>query len=99
MEGLSSKVPLCPQHFGEQDRKDAKNISTVTGSTTRAEGVVFFSVVETPGGRRPTPSLDPSENTFSAQKYFVLRICAWFKEGPDGEALLFGEGGQNKGVY
>ena len=54
--------------------------------------------METPGGRRPTPSLDPSENTFSAQKYFVLRICAWFKEGPDGEALLFGEGGQNKGV-
>ena len=62
MDGLSEKVPSCFQHFSEQDAKDARNQTTVTGSTTRARGVAFFSVVGTPGGRQPIPSLDPSES-------------------------------------
>ena len=62
LDGLSEKVPSCFQHFSEQDAKDARNQTTVTGSTTRARGVAFFSVVGTPGGRQPIPSLDPSES-------------------------------------
>ena len=31
----------------------------------------------------------------SAQNTYILRSCAWFQEGPDGKALLFGDGGQN----
>ena len=34
----------------------------------------------------------------SAQNTYILRSCAWFQEGPDGKALLFGDGGQNKGA-
>ena len=100
MAGLSEKVHLCVHSsLSEQDAKDAENCTTVTGSTTREEGVASFSVVETPGVRQPTPLLDPSEATLSlAQNISVLRFCAWFREGPDGEALLFGDGGQNKGA-
>ena len=64
LEGLSNEVLLCPQHFGEQHPTDAENLKTATGSTTRAQGVVFSSVGETPGATRPTPLLDQSENTF-----------------------------------
>ena len=100
MDGLSEKVPPCFQHFSEQDAKDARNQTTVTGSTTRARGVAFFSVVGAPGGRQPIPSLDPSESSPLPQKIlFILRSCTWFKEGPDGKALLYGDGGRNKGAY
>ena len=101
MAGLSEKVYLCVHSsLSDQDAKDAENCTTVTGSTTREEGVASFSVVETPGVRQPTPLLDPSEATLSlARNTFVLRFCAWFREGPDGEALLFGDGGQNRGAH
>ena len=101
MAGLSEKVHLCfHSNLSDQDAKDAENCTTVTGSTTREEGVASFSVVETPGVRQPTPLLDPSEATlFLARNTFFLRFCAWFREGPDGEALLFGDGGQNRGAH
>ena len=68
----------------------------------KAVAVVFFSVVETPGERRPTPSQGPGESEsalFLSKNISVLRSCAWYREGPDGKALLFGDGGQNKGAY